>query len=80
RGTKLDSQFVLTGLAHRAGPGQPLLLTVKLYSVKQRIVLWHETYDSTQADAATAARQIVNAIRPRLQPTPAPPPAPPPAG
>jgi hypothetical protein len=80
RGIKLDSQFVLTGYAHRDAAGQPLLLTVKLYSVKQRVVLWHETYDSTQADAVAIARQIAGAIAPRLAPAPAPPPAPPPAG
>ncbi len=80
RGTKLDSQFVLTGFAHRAAAGQPLQLTVKLYSVKQRIVVWHETYDAAPADTGATVRQIVSAIRPRLEPAPAPPPPPTPAG
>ena len=68
RGTKLESQFVLTGLAHRAAPGQPLLFTAKLYSVKQRAVLWTETYDAAQVDAVTAAARVTAAVRQHMAP------------
>ncbi len=51
RGTVLESQFVLTGFARRAAPGEPLLFTAKLYQVKQRTVVWSETFDAAKVDA-----------------------------
>ena len=68
RGTKLESQFVLTGFARRAAPGEPLLFTAKLYHVKQRTVVWSETFDAAQADAITAARRVAEAVRSRALP------------
>jgi len=68
RGTNLESQFVLTGRARRAAPGEPLLLTVKLYDVKQRVVVWSETFDAAKVDAATAAKRVAEAARARALP------------
>ena len=68
RGTNLESPFLLTGFARRAAPGEPLLLTVKLYQVKSRTVVWSETFDAAQVDAPTAARRVVEAVRPRALP------------
>jgi len=68
RGTKLESQFVLTGSAQRATPGEPLLFTAKLYHVKPRTVVWSETFDAAQVDAATAARRVTEAARARALP------------
>ncbi|HWA27844.1 MAG TPA: TIR domain-containing protein [Lacunisphaera sp.] len=68
RGTKLDSQFVLTGLVQRTEAGTPLRLTVKLYQVKSRSVVWSETFEPSQGDPATIARRIVEAVRPRAFP------------
>jgi len=62
RGTKLESKFVLTGAARRPAPGQPLVFTAKLYSVKQRTVVWTETYDAAQIDATTAAKRLTEAV------------------
>ena len=68
RGTKLESQFVLTGFARRAAPGEPLLLTVKLYHVKQRTVVWSEAFDAATVDAGTAAKRVVETVRTRALP------------
>jgi len=68
RGTKLESQFVLTGFAKRAAPGEPLLFTAKLYQVKQRTVIWSETFDAAKLDAATVARRVAEAARSRALP------------
>jgi len=68
RGTKLESQFVLTGFAKRAAPGEPLLFTAKLYHVKQRTVIWSETFDPAKLDAATIARRVAEAARSRALP------------
>ena len=65
RGTNLESQFVLTGFARRAAPGEPLLLTVKLYQVKQRTVIWSEVFDPSQVATNVAAQRIVEAVRAR---------------
>ncbi len=69
RGTKLESQFVLTGFARRPTPGEPLLLTVKLYHVKQRTVAWTETFDATKVAAAAAAARVAEAARTRALPS-----------
>jgi len=68
RGTNLESQFVLTAFAARHAPGEPLLLTAKLYHVKQRTVVWSETFDAAKVDAAAAARSVADAVRPRALP------------
>jgi hypothetical protein len=68
RGTALESQFVLTGFARRQAPGEPVLLTVKLYHVKQRTVLWSETFDAAKTEAAAAARLVAEAVRSRTVP------------
>jgi hypothetical protein len=68
RGTKLDSQFVLTGFARRAAPGEPLLLMVKLYQVKQRTVVWSEVFDPAKVDGATAGRRVAEVVRTRALP------------
>jgi TolB-like protein len=76
RGSRLKSQFVLTGHAHRAAPGQPLLFTAKLFAVKEGKLVWSETYDSAQSDAPTTAHQLAEAVKPHLSVAP-PPPSPP---
>jgi hypothetical protein len=72
RGTNLESQFLLAGFARRAAPGEPLRLTVKLYQVKPRTVVWSETFDAAQVDAPAAARLVVEAVRPRALPAATP--------
>ncbi len=69
RGTNLESQYVLSGFARRPAPGEPLLLTVKLHQVKLRTVLWSESFDAAQVEAATAAGRISDAVRPRVLPS-----------
>ena len=59
---------MLTGFARRTAPGEPLLFTAKLYQVKQRTVVWSETFDAAKVDAATAAKRVAAAVRPRVQP------------
>ncbi|MEI6106485.1 MAG: hypothetical protein WCR49_05670, partial [Opitutae bacterium] len=73
RGSRLKSQYVLTGHAHRAAPGQPLLFTAKLFAVKEGKLVWSETYDSAQSDAPTTAHQLAEAVKPRLSAAPLPP-------
>jgi hypothetical protein len=68
RGTKLESQFVLTGFARRAAPGDPLLFTAKLYQVKSRTVVWSETFDAAKVDALTTAQRVAEAARTRALP------------
>lgn len=72
RGTALDSQFVLTGRVDAAAPNAPLVFTARLYSVKQRKIIWTETYDTTQVAAPEAARRVVAAVQPHLSPAPSP--------
>ena len=68
RGTKLESQFVLTGFARRAAPGEPLLFTAKLHHVKQHTVVWSESFDAAKVDAVTTARRVAEAARSRALP------------
>jgi len=75
RGTNLESQYVLSAFARRPAPGEPLLLMVKLHQVKLRTVLWSESYDAAKVEAATAAKQIAEAVRSRIVPAPPVPPA-----
>jgi hypothetical protein len=69
RGTKLESQFVLTGFARRPAPGESLLFTAKLYQVKSRTVVWSEAFDMGKVDAMTTSRRVVEAVRSRVQST-----------
>jgi TolB-like protein len=68
RGLRLETQFVLTGTARRLASGASLTFTAKLYDVKQRTVVWTETYDAAQTDAATVAQHLAAAAGPRALP------------
>jgi len=72
RGTKLESQFVLTGFARREAPGEPLLFTAKLYQVKPRTVIWSETFDAAKLNAVTVAGRVAEAARTRALPAASP--------
>ena len=52
----------------RAAPGEPLLFTAKLHHVKQRTVVWSETFDAAKIDASTAGRRVAEAARSRALP------------
>ena len=65
RGARLKSRYVLAGQVRREAPGQPLKFTVKLYDVKQNAMVWTETYDTAQIDAATAAQRVAAEMRQR---------------
>lgn len=69
RGTKLESDFVLTGLAEHPAVGQGPKFTAKLYNVKQGAVVWTETYDTVQVDAAAAAARLADGVRRRAFPS-----------
>ena len=66
RGAQLKSRFVLTGQVSRESPEQPLKLTVKLYEVKQPAAVWTESYDISQVDAPTAARNLTAEVSKRI--------------
>jgi len=75
RGRRLKSQFVLTAQVRADPPSQPMKLAVKLYDMKQSVVIWEESYDTTQLDPAGAAERIVAEVRKRVAVDPAPKPA-----
>jgi hypothetical protein len=68
RGTRLKSKFVLTGFASHPTPGGPLLFTAKLYEVKQRTVIWSESFDAAQINAPIAGQRVAAAVRLRALP------------
>jgi hypothetical protein len=68
RGTQLESRYVLTGFAQRHAPGDAIILTAKLYDVKQRTVVWSEIFYAAQTDAVTAAQRLVDAAQSRALP------------
>jgi hypothetical protein len=70
RGTRLQSKFVLTGQVRTAAAGQTPQFTAKLYDVKQRTLIWTETYDTAQVDFETAAQRVVAAVKSRVTAAP----------
>ena len=72
RGTKLESNFVLSGFAQHTAENQEQTFTVKLYNVKQRALVWTETYNLAHVDAATTAQRLADAVKQRAFPAPEP--------
>jgi hypothetical protein len=77
RGARMKSRFVLTGYA-RAQEGQPAVLTVRLFDVRQRAFVWTATFDAATEAPKPAAARLYRELAPHLRPAPEAPDAPPP--